>query len=179
MHADHFYLMPGQGYSTIGLKPSIIEKLHNITDEYFPGMFLPSTLIIMMNEIKRGYYSVETHNIKIDLEGRYNSLTIRSDVKLWLEENYTNLSEEYKKKYRSKSFAQFLSYFLLNMIESKSEAQNHVIKLKASDFKWLIEEYKKRQSEGQQNEKTFEGFANEFLRELLKKVNEAKKILTV
>ena len=86
--------MPGQGYSTIGLKPSILEKLHHITDEYYPGMFLPSTLIIMMNEIKRGYYNVETHSLQADLAGRYNSITIRSDVKNWLEKNYDNLLEE-------------------------------------------------------------------------------------
>ena len=172
--------MPGQGYSTIGLKPSILEKLHNITDEYFPGMFLPSTLIIMMNEIKLGYYLVDTHNSRVDLVGRYNSITIRSDVKQWLEENYQHLGEEYKKKYRIKSFAQFLSYFLMNMLESKAEAQNHVIKLNASDFKWLIEEYKKRQQKQDTNNniQTFERFADEFLKELLERINEAKRILT-
>ncbi|MFB5624881.1 MAG: hypothetical protein ACE5RP_08230, partial [Nitrosopumilus sp.] len=138
--------MPGQGYSTIGLKPVILEKLHSITDEFFPGMFLPSTLIIMMNEIKRGYYTVNSHDLRLNLEGNYNSITIRSDVKLWLEENYNVFGEEYKKKYRVKSFANFLSYFLVNLFQSKVDAQNHVIKLKASDFKWLIEEYKKQQT---------------------------------
>ena len=67
------------------------------------------------------------------------------------------------------------------MLESKSEAQNHVIKLKAADFKWLVEEYRKRQA-GSNNEhvvQTFESFSNEFLKELLDKVNEAKKILTL
>ena len=170
--------MPGDGYSTIGLKPSIVQKLHNITDEYFPGMFLPSTLIIMMNEIKRGYYSVDLHDFKIDLGGQYSSITIRSDVKHWLEENYEVLGDEYKKKYKIKSFAQFLSYFLLNMLESKSEAQNHVIKLNASDFKWLIEEYRKSHDDSNKNSQTFESFSNEFLKELLHKVNEAKKILS-
>ena len=173
-------LMPGQGYSTIGLKPSILEKLHNITDEYFPGMFLPSTLIIMMNEIKKGYYSVSTNDLMLDLEGSYNSITIRSDVKEWLEENYNIFGEEYKKKYQVKSFAHFLSYFLVNMFQSKAEARNHVIKLKASDFKWLIAEYKKRQQiqKNETDDQTFEQFADGFLKELLNKVNEAKKILT-
>jgi hypothetical protein len=172
--------MPGQGYSTIGLKPSVLEKLHHVTDEYYPGMFLPSTLIIMMNEIKRGYYIVDTHNFTLDLLGQYYSITIRSDVKDWFEENYKKLAKEYSDKYKVKSFAQFLSYFLTNMFESKSEAQNHVVKLKASDFKWLIEEYKKRQQgkDVKKNSKTFERFADEFLKELLDKVNEAKKILT-
>ncbi|MGI0077792.1 MAG: hypothetical protein ACREAU_10395, partial [Nitrosopumilaceae archaeon] len=112
--------------------------------------------------------------------GRYNSITIRSDVKQWLEENYENFAEEYKVKYRITSFAQFISYFLMNMLESKDESQNRVIKLKASDFKWLIEKYKKWQSEidVEQNPQSFERFAGEFLRELLEKVNEAKKILT-
>ena len=134
----------------------------------------------MMNEIKRGYYNVETHNLQVDLAGRYNSITIRSDVKDWLEKNYENLSEEYKEKYQIKSFAQFLSYFLMNMFESKAEAQNHVVKLKASDFKWLIGEFKKRQQgkESKNDSQTFERFADEFLKELLEKVNEVKKILT-
>jgi hypothetical protein len=172
--------MPGQGYSTIGLKPVILEKLHNITDEYFPGMFLPSTLIIMMNEIKRGFYTVNSHKLILNLEGSYNSITIRSDVKEWLEENYNIFGEEYKKKYRIKSFAHFLSYFLVNMFQSKVEAQNHVIKLKASDFKWLIEEYKKQQETQKKktDNQTFDQFAGDFLKELLNKVNEAKKILT-
>lgn len=64
--------MPSNGYSTIGLKPAILAKLQRVTDEYYPGMFIPSTLIIMMNEIKRD-----------DLI----SLTIRSDVKSWLQKN--------------------------------------------------------------------------------------------
>lgn len=172
--------MPGQGYSTIGLKPVILEKLHNITDEYFPGMFLPSTLIIMMNEIKRGFYTVNSHNLKLNLEGSYNSITLRSDVKEWLKENYNVFGEEYKKKYRIKSFAHFLSYFLVNMFQSKTEAQNHVIKLKASDFKWLLEEYKKRQEiqKNKSENQTFDQFAGDFIKELLNKVNEAKKILT-
>ena len=59
--------MPSEGYSTIGLKPSIIKKLHDITDEFFPGMFVPSTLIIIMNEIKLGYFSIDSRDIKIDL----------------------------------------------------------------------------------------------------------------
>jgi hypothetical protein len=172
--------MPGQGYSTIGLKPVILDKLHNITDEYFPGMFLPSTLIIMMNEIKRGYYTVNTHNLRLNLEGNYNSITIRSDVKVWLEENYSIFEEEYNKKYRVKSFAHFLSYFLMNLFQSKIEAQNHVIKFKASDFKWLIEEYKKQQASlnNKNDNQTFDQFASDFLKELLNRVNEAKKILT-
>ncbi|MEX0640691.1 MAG: hypothetical protein WD018_00450 [Nitrosopumilaceae archaeon] len=172
--------MPGEGYSTIGLKPAILEKLHNITDEYFPGMFLPSTLIIMMNEIKRDYYNVNTHNLKLNLEGNYNSITIRSDVKEWFKENYNIFGEEYKKKYQVKSFAHFLSYFLMNMFQSKAEAQNHVIKLKASDFKWLIEEYKNRQEiqKNKTDNQSFEQFADNFLKELLNRIKEAKKILT-
>lgn len=171
--------MPGQGYSTIGLKSSILKKLHDVTDEYYPGMFVPSTLIILMNEIKLGYFVVDSHDVKIDLDGRYNSITIRSDVKQWLEESYNNLSAEYEKKYRTTSFAQFLSYFIFNLLESKSDAQNHVIKLNASDFKWLLKEYRKKQEDSNKNDsQTFESFSNEFLKDLLHKVNEAKKILS-
>ena len=54
--------MPTKGYATVGLKPAILMKLQNQTDEYYPGMFLPSALIIIMNEIKRGFYSAEMHN---------------------------------------------------------------------------------------------------------------------
>jgi len=66
------------------------------------------------------------------------------------------------------------------MFQSKAEAQNHIIKLKASDFKWLIEEYKKQQEiqKNKTDNQTFDQFADNFLKELLNRVNEAKKILT-
>lgn len=171
--------MPSQGYSTIGLKPSIISELQRITDLYYPGMFLPSTLIITMNEVKRGYYIPEMYNIKVDLSGRYNSLTIRSDVKDWLAENYKNFFDLYAEKYGSNNFAHFVSYFIMNIFQSKLESQAQVIRLKASEFKWLIQEYKKRKKQKIVQAATFDQFADEFLRELLEKINEAKKILSI
>ena len=173
--------MPSQGYATIGLKPAILAKLQKDTDECYPGMFLPSALIIIMNETKRGYYSVEMHNINADFSGLYTSLTIRSDVKSWLEENYGNLKEEYDKKYKTNSFTQFADIFMLNMFESKAAAQSNIIRLKEADFRWLAEEYRKRKQEykAKYGVYTFEQFADVFLKELLDKVNAAKKILTM
>lgn len=173
--------MPSKGYATIGLKPAVLSKLQKDTDEFYPGMFLPSALIIMMNEVKRGYYSVEMQNIKADFSGRYTSLTIRSDVKEWLEENYEKLKDDYDRKYRANSFTQFAGVFMLNTFESKAAAQGNVIRLKQSDFRWLVEEYESRKAEyrtkhGIQN---FEQFADLFLKELLDKVSEAKRILTL
>ena len=120
--------MPSQGYATVGLKPAILAKLQRITDEYYPGMFLPSALIIIMNEVKRGYYTVDSFNLREDFSGRYTSLTIRSDVKVWIEENYEKLRDEYHRKYGASSFTQFASIFMLNMFESKARAQNYTIK---------------------------------------------------
>jgi len=174
------FLVPGHGYATIGLKPAILAKLQKVSDEYYPGMFLPSALIIMMNEIKRGYYIVDMCNIKEDFGGRYTSLTVRSDVKGWIDENYENLKEEYNRKYRASSFTQFASYFILNMFESKTKMQNFVVKIKESDYRWLEEEYQKRKQEYKTRYSiyTFEQFADFFLKELLGRVNEAKKALT-
>jgi tRNA(Met) C34 N-acetyltransferase TmcA len=173
--------LPSQGYATIGLKPAILAKLQKDTDEFYPGMFLPSALIIMMNEIKRGYYSVEMHNINADFSGLYTSLTIRSDVKSWLEENYENLKEEYDIKYKTNSYTQFAGIFMLNVFESKAAAQDNVIRLKEADFRWLVEEYGKRKQDYKTKHGvyTFEQFADVFLKELLDKVNTAKKILTI
>ncbi len=173
--------MPSQGYANIGLKPAILSKLQKDTDEFYPGMFLPSALIIMMNEIKRGHYSVGMHNIKADFSGVYTSLTIRSDVKAWLEEIYENLKQQYDSKYKANSFTQFASIFMLNMFESKAAAQNNIIRLKEADFRWLVEEYGKRKQEykAKHGVYTFEQFADVFLKELLEKVNAAKKILTI
>ena len=172
--------MPSQGYATIGLKPAILARLQKDTDEFYPGMFLPSALIIMMNEVKRGFYSVEMHNIKIDFSGRYTSLTIRSDVKVWLEENYDKLKEDYDRKYKANSFTHFAAIFMLNVFESKSAAQNNIVRLKEADFRWLVEEYAKRKQEykAKYGVQTFEQFADVFLKELLEKVNAAKKILS-
>jgi hypothetical protein len=173
--------LPSQGYATIGLKPAILAKLQKDTDQSYPGMFLPSALIIMMNEIKRGCYSVAMHNINADFSGLYTSLTIRSDVKYWLEENYENLKEEYDTKYKTNSYTQFAGIFMLNMFESKAAAQNNIIRLKEADFRWLVEEYGKRKQEykARHGVYTFEQFADVFLKELLDKVNAAKKILTI
>jgi hypothetical protein len=173
--------VPSQGYATIGLKPAILAKLQKITDEYYPGMFVPSALIIMMNEVKRGYYTVDACTIKEDFAGRYTSLTIRSDVKAWLDENYEKCKDEYGRKYKVNSFTQFASYFMLNMFESKAKSQNFVLKLKEADFAWLEAEYQKRKQEYRTKYSvyTFEQFADAFLKELLDKVNEAKRVLTI
>jgi hypothetical protein len=58
----------------------------------------------MMNEIKRGHYSVEMHNLKLDFSGVYTSLTIRMHIKTWLKENYEIHKEEYMRKYKLKNF---------------------------------------------------------------------------
>lgn len=173
--------MPSQGYATIGLKPAIISKLQNETDEYYPGMFLPSALIIMMNETKRGYYTIGMHSIKIDFSGRYTSLTVRSDVKEWFEENYKILKEKYEKKYRANNFTKFASIFMLNMFESKADSRNNIVNLKEADFAWLKSEYdqRKKEYETKYGVKTFEHFADVFLKDLLERINSAKKMLTL
>jgi hypothetical protein len=173
--------VPSQGYATIGLKPAILTKLQKDTDEFYPGMFLPSALIIMMNEVKRGFYSVEMHNIRADFTGRYTSLTIRSDVKVWLEENYEKLKDGYDLKYKANSFTQFGGAFMLNMFESKAAARSNVVSIKEADFRWLAEEYEKRKQEYKvkYGVQSFEQFADIFLKELLDKVDAAKKILTL
>ena len=170
--------MPGKGYSTIGMKPVIVTKLQDMTDRSYPGMFLPSTLIIMMNEVKRGRYAVDSHKLRLDLTGRYNTITIRSDVQKWLEENYKELSEEYEKKYQIKCFTKFVSYFIVNMLESKYDSQNHSINLKESDFNWLHQEYQK-QKKNLKEIPSFERFADTYINDLFGKIQEAKKILTI
>jgi len=173
--------VPGKGYSTIGLKPSIIKKLQDVTDKNYPGMFLPSTLIIMMNEVTRGYYSVESHNIRLDLSGHYNTITIRLDVQQWLSENYENLGVEYAKKYRVTCFTKFVSYFLINLLESKFNSQNHSINLKESDFLWLQEEYEKQKNDPKnfQDTTSFERFADTYINSLFRKIKTAKELLTI
>lgn len=173
--------MPSKGYSTIGLKPSILSLLESLTNTFYPGMFLPSTLIILMNEVKLGRYSVECHKITVDLSGRYNTLTIRSDVKSWMEENYKQLSEEYEKKYDIKCFAHFIGYFLTNLFESKFDSQRNVIKLKESDFEWLQKVYQKNciDAKNRTERVSFERFADSYVNELLQKIKAAKEILTV
>ena len=129
--------MPGKGYSTIGVKPAVMEKLQQITDKNFLGMFLPSTLIIMMNEVKAGRYTIHAHKLRLDLTGRYNTITIRSDIKEWLKSSYEENKEEYLELYNVKCFTRFVSYFLVNMIESKNDLENNALKMNEGDFKWL------------------------------------------
>jgi hypothetical protein len=170
--------MPSKGYATVGLKPSIINRLQDITDKNYPGMFLPSTLIMMMNEVKKGYYAVESHNIKLDLTGHYNTITIRSDIQEWLEKNQEKLGEEYEKKYRAKCFTKFVSYFIVNLLESKYEANNRSINLKESDFIYLQKEYQ-RHKEFSHEGLGFEKFVDDYINELFGKIKASKEILTI
>ena len=103
--------MPGKGYSTIGVKPAVMERLQQITDKNYLGMFLPSTLIIMMNEVEAGRYAIHAHKLRLDLTGRYNTITIRSDIKEWLKSSYEDNKEEYLELYNVKCFTRFVSYF--------------------------------------------------------------------
>ena len=172
--------MPSKGYATIGLKPAILVKLEEETEKVYPGMFLPSALIMMMNEVNRGHYSVEMHPLKADFSGQYTSLTIRSDVKKWLEEKYTILKDEYDRKYKANSFTQFAGIFMLNLFKSKEAAQYNVVRLKEADFRWLVEEYEKRKQEyhSQYGVQTFEQFADRFLKDLFERFRTARKALT-
>ncbi|HSF49780.1 MAG TPA: hypothetical protein VLA74_03390 [Nitrososphaeraceae archaeon] len=172
-----FRPLPTKGYATVGIKPAILLKLEKDTDEYYPGMFLPSALIIIMNEIKRGFYSVETNHLKIDYSGRYTSLTIRADVKTWLKENYEFHKEEYTQKYKTRNFTQFASFFMLNMFKSKSKSHKYVVNIKESDFLWLQEEYKKKNEEYREKYSVynFDQFADLFIKDIFEKLNQTKK----
>jgi len=172
--------MPGKGYSTIGVKPAVMEKLQQITNRNYLGMFLPSTLIIMMNEVKAGRYTIQPHKLRLDLTGRYNTITIRSDIKEWLKSNYEEYKEEYLELYNVKCFTRFVSYFLVNMIESKNDLENNALKMSEGDFKWLREEYKKRKrSDPKYKTMNFEQFVDGFVSEIIGKVKTARAVLTV
>ena len=172
--------MPGKGYSTIGVKPAVMEKLHQITDRNYMGMFLPSTLIIMMNEVKAGRYKIHNHKLRLDLTGRYNTITIRSDIKEWLKSSYEENKEEYLKLYNVRCFTKFVSYFIVNMIESKNDLENNALKMNEGDFKWLRDEYKKRRkTTAKYRTANFEQFVDGFVSEIIEKVRTAREVLTV
>ena len=70
---------------------------------------------------------------------------------------------------------------MVNILQSKAKLQNYVLKLRESDFLWLIDIYneKKQHYHHQYGTQTFEEFADVFLKEILEKVNGAKRILTI
>ena len=172
--------MPGKGYSTIGVKPAVMERLQQITDKNYLGMFLPSTLIIMMNEVKAGRYTIHAHKLRLDLTGRYNTITIRSDIKEWLKSSYEDNKEEYLELYNVKCFTRFVSYFIVNMIESKNDLENNALKMNESDFKWLHDEYeKRRKTTAKYRTVNFEQFVDVFVSEIIEKVRTARAVLTV
>tara|TARA_Y100001947_G_C10343847_1_gene306697 strand:+ start:75 stop:593 length:519 start_codon:yes stop_codon:yes gene_type:complete len=172
--------MPGKGYSTIGVKPAVMERLQQITDKNYLGMFLPSTLIIMMNEVKAERYTIHAHKLRLDLTGRYNTITIRSDIKEWLKSNYEENKEEYLELYNVKCFTRFVSYFIVNMIESKNDLENNALKMNEGDFKLLHDEYeKRRKTTAKYRTVNFEQFVDGFVSEIIEKVRTARKVLTV
>ncbi len=154
--------MPNKGFHTIPLKSIVIKKLQKITDEMYCGMFIPSTLIMMINEIKKKNYIIFTSKQILDLPGRYVSITVRSDVYQWLKEKNKILAAEYENKYKIKRFAKFVNYFILNMVDSKIYSQNMSINLNESNFNLLQTEYKDRKKNLQNL--TFDEFVNIHIR---------------
>lgn len=171
--------MPGKGYSTIGLKPAVHKRLQDITDDFYPGMFLPSTLIMLMNEVKMKRYSVETRNIRVNTSGKYYTITIRADVQDWLKGEHARLKSEYKAQYQVRCFTNFVSYFLINLFNSKIESQNHVIRIKESDFVWLHQEYDVYKENNRDEQITFEQFADARINNILEKLRTARELLAM
>ncbi len=56
----------------------------------------------------------------------------------------TDRKEEYNRRYTTNSFYSLLECFMLDMFESKAAAQNTVVCMKETGFRWLVEEYAKR-----------------------------------
>lgn len=164
--------MPNKGFHTISIKSITIKKLQKITDEMYSEMFLPSTLIMIMNEIKKKNYIMFTHRQNVDLPGRYVHITIRSDVYEWLKENFKIFAGEYEKKYQIKYFTKFVNYFILNMVDSKIHSQKMSINLNELNFNQLQTEYKKQKKNPQKL--TFDEFVNIYMRDLFTNIEKNK-----
>ena len=82
--------------------------------------------------------------------------------------------------YNVKCFTRFVSYFLVNLIESKNDLENNALKMNESDFKWLRDEYKKRRkTTAKYKTVNFEQFVDGFISEIIEKVRTARAVLTV
>ena len=160
--------MPREGYTTIDIKPATSKKLQKMT-ELMQTAFVPTTLIMLMNEIRNEKYDIRLYRFSSELPGNYTSLTIRVDVTDWLWEKFREFGKEYEKKYNVKHFTKFVNYFILNVIESKIDYENKSINLIDSNFNWLQKEYQKHEMN-----LTFENFANVYLNNLFSDIDKQK-----
>ena len=163
--------MPRVGFTTIALKPITNERLQKMTDQMH-SMFIPSTLIMLMNEIRNGEYNICSHGLSLDLPGNYISITIRNDVNEWLRQKFKEFAKEYKEKYQAKHFTKFMNYFILNMLESKIDSKIQSVNLDQSNFVWLQKKYQKQKKNLQGL--TFEEFTNIYIRNLFSEIDKEK-----
>ena len=161
--------MPRVGFATIALKPITNEKLQKMTNQMH-SMFIPSTLIMLMNEIRNGEYNIHLHRISLDLPGNYISITIRDDVNEWLEKKFKEFAKDYEEKYQIKRFTKFVNYFILNILESKIDSKIKSINLNQFNFAWLQKEYQKQNLQSL----TFEEFTNNYISNLFSKIDKEK-----
>jgi hypothetical protein len=70
---------------------------------------------------------------------------------------------------------------MLNILESKAGMQSNILRLRESDFLWLMDRYneKKQHYQHKYGTQTFEQFTDVFLREIVEKIDAAKRILSV
>jgi len=162
--------MPKKGFFSISVKPVTIEKLQKLTDTVHT-MFVPTTLVMMMNEIENGNYAIHSHKLGLDLSGTNVVITIRADVYEWLGKNFSKFAGEYEKKYQVKQFkfTKFVNYFILNVLESKYDSQSQSVDLDDSNFDWLQSEYKNNLQDI-----SFEDFTNIYIRDLFTKIEKER-----
>ena len=163
--------MPRIGFATIAIKPITNERLQKMTNQMH-SMFIPSTLIMLMNEIRNGEYNIHSHRLSLDLSGNYISITIRDDVNEWLEKKFKEFAKEYEEKYQIKRFTKFVNYFILNMLESKIDSKIQSVNLNQFNFVWLQKEYQKQKKNLQGL--TFEEFTNIYISNLFSKIDRKK-----
>jgi len=161
--------MPKKGFFSIAIKPLTVEKLQKLTDKTH-SMFIPTTLVMLMNEIEDGNYILYSHKLNLDLSGNHINITVRADVHGWLEKNFRESAKEYEKMYLVKrfTFTNFMNYFIANLLESKYDSQNQYINLDNSNFDWLQREYQKQKINLQ--DLSFEDFTNIYIGDLFTRI---------
>jgi hypothetical protein len=161
------------------VRRELAEQIELLIDEIYHGHTFATAINTMKQDVREGRFKVTLHDIDYPSGPpkrgkRFASISVRDDVIEWFKDEMKKHGEEYQVKYGKAAgtrLGPFAVRLLMNMLLSKKEQSDLVLRLKPDDYGWLREQFEK--SKDKYGVDTFEQFLPLFVRDCVRKARTA------